>query len=171
MHAICFCLCLDSVTTASTTAELGRSTTQKSSTKTNNYLTNLEPSTTESTPFTNYTRTLLNVSGGVISNKIDLQTTGNLNFYTTGSSPGSVSSNNQILFSSQEPNLITTNLEFSSSTSALRSTLPLNFSNFTTKILKVISIIPSKVHYTIADSLTTFKANASEFPGTYLSKL
>lgn len=78
MHATCFCLCLDSVTTASTTAELGRSTTQKSSTKTNNYLTNLEPSTTETTPFTNYTRTLLNVSGGVISNKIDLQTTGNL---------------------------------------------------------------------------------------------
>lgn len=156
---------LDSVTTASTTAELGRSTTQKSSTMTENHVTNLEPSTTESTPFTKYTTTLSNVSGGVISNKINLQTTGNLNFNTPGSSPGSVSSNNQILFSSQEPNFITTKMEFSSSTTSLRSVLPLNFSNSTPKILKVISVVPSKVHYTIADSLTTFKANISEPPG------
>ncbi|XP_063421016.1 uncharacterized protein LOC134706207 [Mytilus trossulus] len=55
-------------------------------------------------------------------------------------------------------------MELLSSTSALQSILPLNFSNTTPKILKVISVVPSKVHYTIADSLTTFKANVSEPP-------
>ncbi|CAC5411350.1 unnamed protein product [Mytilus coruscus] len=147
-------------------------TTEKQSTKTGKHLTNLEPSTTESTPFTKSTPTLSNVSGGVISNKIDLHTTGNLNFYTTGnlnfyttsSSSGSGSSNYKVLFSSQEPNFSTTHMELLSSTTALRSVLPLNFSNSNPKILKVISVVPSKVHYTISDSLTTFKANASASP-------